>query len=525
MNKMLSNLKIPFFIFAIFVSSNVQSQCETLTFSYALDGATSNQYCTDNSGWHHFYDSNDEVILSVQGNFAGAPAGYPIASVAVNPTLFDKTSLETPIFEDASICADGFGVSQSLEMNRSWNIDFGGGALIPIYNVRFYYKPEEQSAIETLTSSYMANYPDCNYTYTYPIPNGLYFFQNTQENYVAPQYDGLHLNGSYGMINGINYIELFGLTNLSGGSAAVKLDFSPLDHGKFALVSGTNFLGSISNEDKWDYYGLFNSNQDVYFGVKASHSGSITSPDDDLSYNPQIIVSENSTFYQENESLINTPSDCSNGLSPGEQRFEMKRSWSVDIPASLNLESPMSVRFFYDPAEKEAIETAAANFINAHPDCGYTYKYNTPMGFKWFINTGANQNTPQYDGDHPTSTIGFIDGIRVVEINGITNFPVRGSGGIILVPDNNTLSAPENDFIQKLKIYPNPTYGNLSIELDQQYSKINIEVYNILGKLVLQKEELNSNNMQLTINNSAGLYFMKIQTSDGQKTTIKILKK
>jgi hypothetical protein len=187
---------------------------------YALNGATSNTYCTDNAGWHHFFIA-DEVIWSCQGDFSGAPVGYPIVTIADNGVYYQQT--EGPA--TPANCSLGFDPGEErFEMERSWNLDFGGGTTAGSYGVRFYYEPIERTTIESAAVAWMASYPACSYTYKYATPFGFYWFKNTGSNYTAPDYDGLHLNGPLGTtVNAINYAELTGITSFSGGSGAVIL--------------------------------------------------------------------------------------------------------------------------------------------------------------------------------------------------------------------------------------------------------------------------------------------------------------
>ena len=75
-------------------------------------------YCTDNAGWHHFYTGND-IILSIQGDLTGAPAGYPIATVWENSAFYQQG--QGP-FTVAS-CLNGYTPGEErFEMERSWNV-------------------------------------------------------------------------------------------------------------------------------------------------------------------------------------------------------------------------------------------------------------------------------------------------------------------------------------------------------------------------------------------------------------------
>ncbi|QXP59629.1 T9SS type A sorting domain-containing protein [Olleya sp. HaHaR_3_96] len=85
------------------------------------------------------------------------------------------------------------------------------------------------------------------------------------------------------------------------------------------------------------------------------------------------------------------------------------------------------------------------------------------------------------------------------------------------------LSIDEN-IKEKLKIFPNPFTVNLNVEFVNQENEINIKLYSILGKLVL--EDTYFNKKQLQINTSSlreGVYFLKISTKN-RSSTLKIVK-
>ncbi len=190
------------------------------SFVYAANGTSTNTYCTDNAGWNHFYTGND-IIFSVQGNLSGAPAGFPVATIYDNSTYYQQTQgPATP-----AGCASNLNPNEErFEMDRSWNLNFGGGTQTGTYSVRFYYQPSEKTAIETAANNHIAAYPSCGYSYKYATPNGFYWFKNVGANYTAPLYDGIHFTATTGTTNnGITYSQWAGVTNFSGGSGAVIL--------------------------------------------------------------------------------------------------------------------------------------------------------------------------------------------------------------------------------------------------------------------------------------------------------------
>ncbi len=185
---------------------------------YATNGMSTNTYCTDNNNWHHFYIGND-IIFSMRGNIAGFT--NPTVTIYDNNAYYQQT--QGP--GTAAQCALNINPGEErFEMERSWNLNTGGGAPTGTYDIRFYYQPAERTAIENAAVNWMATYAACGYTYKYPVPLGFYWFKNIGSNYVAPMYDATHYGATIATTaNGINYSEWSGITSFSGGSGAVIL--------------------------------------------------------------------------------------------------------------------------------------------------------------------------------------------------------------------------------------------------------------------------------------------------------------
>jgi hypothetical protein len=223
---------------------------ETVTvrnYAYAPVGSTASVgFCTDNSGWNHFFDASDNIILSIQGDLSGA-SSTPIARISNNNSIFQAT--EGP-FTVAS-CTNGLTPGEErFEMKRSWNLDFAG-TLNPPYQVRYYFPAAEKTAIETAAAAHIAANPACSYTYKSPNPNGFVWFKNVGSAYTAPTYGigGIELAASNGSVNGINYSTMAGVTSFSGGTGQVIL--IPDNRLPVELVSFTGKHLNHKNQLNW----------------------------------------------------------------------------------------------------------------------------------------------------------------------------------------------------------------------------------------------------------------------------------
>ena len=109
------------------------------------------------------------------------------------------------------------------------------------------------------------------------------------------------------------------------------------------------------------------------------------------------------------------------GNSPTQSSFALLTSWNVDLGAE-SIDEPVDVKFYYDPAEKTAVDDAA----NALDD---------PNGGTWYKNEGADYNhdpvvTPEDFQDNVTlltdvSGGGSDNGVTYARFDGVASF----SGG------------------------------------------------------------------------------------------------
>ena len=80
----------------------------------------------------------------------------------------------------------------------------------------------------------------------------------------------------------------------------------------------------------------------------------------------------------------------------------------------------------------------------------------------------------------------------------------------------------EELFGHSFSIYPNPTNGDVFVDPGEYVQSISISVYGPLGQLIYQVEEQGKSLIELR--GGAGLYFVDIISSNGQKKSFKVLK-
>lgn len=241
-----------------------QGTCNTTTddtevvsvrnYAYApLGVSTAANYCTDNAGWHHFYNANDKIILSMRGDLTNATAN-PVVSINNNGSYYQTT------VNAVGSCVNGHSPGDELfELPRSWNINFTGTPT-GTYSIRYFFPANEKTALETAANNHITNNSACNYSHTYSNPNGFYWFKNTGTAYTAPLFDQpTKLSGSTGNIDGTHYAEITGITSFSGGSGAIRL--SPSGNLPIELSSFKGWNNGSYNTIQWTTKSELNNNR------------------------------------------------------------------------------------------------------------------------------------------------------------------------------------------------------------------------------------------------------------------------
>ncbi len=87
-----------------------------------------------------------------------------------------------------------------------------------------------------------------------------------------------------------------------------------------------------------------------------------------------------------------------------------------------------------------------------------------------------------------------------------------------------TLSNKDFDFEKNIVVYPNPMESYTNINFNDFFEAIQVKVLNQLGQTISISNYTNSDEIELQIEASKGIYFLEINTNSGQKAMMKILK-
>lgn len=81
------------------------------------------------------------------------------------------------------------------------------------------------------------------------------------------------------------------------------------------------------------------------------------------------------------------------------------------------------------------------------------------------------------------------------------------------------------ELASSVSVYPNPTNdGRVTISLGSEFRNGTATIVNLMGQIVGMFNFSNTNNVQVAIDQPAGMYFVNINTLDGQTTTVRVIK-
>lgn len=150
-----------------------------------------------------------------------------------------------------------------------------------------------------------------------------------------------------------------------------------------------------------------------------------------------------------------------------------------------------------------------------------------PMGFATLIDERTNYTITIQDieGLHlETATVYLIDTVEdVITTLSETNYTFTSEKGIYdnrfilqFVPE--LILGTTNNLLETVTVYPNPTHHTLTV-VSSKAPVLNITVYDVMGRIVMNNSDLNSTHTQLNLSElSSAMYLIEINTEEGKVT-------
>ena len=123
-----------------------------------------------------------------------------------------------------------------------------------------------------------------------------------------------------------------------------------------------------------------------------------------------------------------------------------------------------------------------------------------------------------YNG-YGTASFGGVPNAAVVDFF----FPNSGTSCYLLGEGTPGVGIEESTYEPSINVHPNPSNGNISIELEKSEPCVNVELFDFSGRLVQRAEFKNTSEFDLNIESEAGVYFLQVRTNDYSKK-IKVIK-
>ena len=84
-----------------------------------------------------------------------------------------------------------------------------------------------------------------------------------------------------------------------------------------------------------------------------------------------------------------------------------------------------------------------------------------------------------------------------------------------LSPVNEPVGIKTSNSLSKITVYPNPTRGDFTIDLNDNRENVNINIYDLAGREIGTYENLSGKSFKLHINEKAGIYLVRVRSNKG----------
>ena len=92
-----------------------------------------------------------------------------------------------------------------------------------------------------------------------------------------------------------------------------------------------------------------------------------------------------------------------------------------------------------------------------------------------------------------------------------------------VVIEAQSLGVINSNFSIQPSLHPNPTNGNVTLDLKKNYNNVSITLHDMLGRKIMAKDYELVQNFELTLQQSSGVYFLTV-ISENKKAVFKLIK-
>jgi len=174
-------------------------------------------------------------------------------------------------------------------------------------------------------------------------------------------------------------------------------------------------------------------------------------------------------------------------------------------------------------APLEDQDTSGANTLT---DAGSAYIFKNNLG-TWDEEqklTASDREADDYFGWSVAISRDYaIVGARLEDEDTTGSNTLNSAGSAYIFNKSTIVGISENGFEDGLKVYPNPTKGNFSIDLGAPNENTQVFITDITGRLVESRSITQSSILDLTIDSPAGIYLVSIQAGN-KRAVIRLVK-
>ncbi|MCB9256771.1 MAG: SBBP repeat-containing protein [Chitinophagales bacterium] len=161
----------------------------------------------------------------------------------------------------------------------------------------------------------------------------------------------------------------------------------------------------------------------------------------------------------------------------------------------------------------------------------YVLKLKNNGDHEWIHRIGATRNDSgnalALDASNNIYVAGFFSNTVNFDPNGVFNLSANRPLAGFLFKWNQNLSTgiKKERFESELSYFPNPSSGDINIQMNESYPNLSLGVYDIAGQKIEEYSFENQSELKLSLTGPSALYLLHLKNSQGEEACLKVFKK